>query len=157
MTQRDLSDELVEAIEAGIDADDYCAARGAGATHAKVLAAVREEEWPLPDYVRALLAGATHAECQRYCAADRRRLRAYVALLETGVSHLEVMEFLASEILEDDYLRAREAGATHAEILDAEWRIGSHQLYDYASRLEDGASHADALKACLRPTLQRPL
>ena len=36
-----IADELVEAIELGIDVDEYCAARGAGATHAEALERAR--------------------------------------------------------------------------------------------------------------------
>ena len=79
MTQRDLSDELVEAIELGIDADEYCAARGAGVSHQECLEVIQhpytleEEPYALAIFIcyrEARQLGATHAECME--VLDRR-------------------------------------------------------------------------------------
>jgi hypothetical protein len=85
-----IADELVAAIELGIDADDYCAARGAGANHQECLEAV-ERQVDLWHYAWSREYGATHAEVME--VLDRK----------AGLVH---------------YARARRSGATHAEAIE---------------------------------------
>ena len=56
-----IADELVEAIELAIDADDYCAARGTGATHAECLTVWEGQSWEFSEYKETRQAGITHA------------------------------------------------------------------------------------------------
>jgi len=54
-------DEMVEAIELGIDADEYCAARGASATHAEGMEIIACQVG-LEQYARARQLGCAHSE-----------------------------------------------------------------------------------------------
>ncbi len=138
-----IADELVEAIELGIDADNYCAARGAGATHAECLTVWKDQSRGFPYYVEARQAGATHAEVME--VLDRRaNLYHYAWASRVGATHAEVMEVLDRRVDLYDYVQARQAGATHAECMEA--LDSKASLWGYSRALYGGCTHSEALE-----------
>jgi len=83
-------DELVEAIELGIDADEYCAARGASATHAECMEVITRKA-DLGYYASARQYGATHAECMEVITR-KADLCHYSRARQRGCSHSEAVE-----------------------------------------------------------------
>ena len=112
-----IADELVEAIELGIDADEYCAARGAGATHAECLTIWKDQLCGFSEYAETRQAGITHVEATEV-VGRAANLRYYTAARQHGATHGEIIEVIDRQVNLWYYASARKSGATHAEALE---------------------------------------
>ncbi len=137
-TNDHIAEELIEAIELGIDADDYCAARGAGASHQECLEA-HCLKWDLAAYARARQHSATHAEVME--AADHQANPVDYALSrEAGITHAEAIEATGIQDGLYVYAASRKAGATHAEIMEVVYH--QTELWYYGRARRQGITHA---------------
>ena len=90
-----IADELVEAIEFGIDADHYCTARGAGATHAECLTIWKDQFREFSNYAETRQAGTTHAEAIEV-VERAANLRHYTTARQHGATHDECLGMASS-------------------------------------------------------------
>jgi hypothetical protein len=139
-------DEVLQVAASGIDLVLYARARQAGATHAEVLAAADlEYNKKITGYARARQAGATLAQVVEAITLSVQLSAAnYARLLEAGVTHAEAIDHTVVR-RPFPYRRARNLGATHAEI--AALNLNSGSLNDYIASREAGNDHQAALSA----------
>ena len=141
-------EDLISAMENGIaDLGTYARARRAGATHDEILHAHNNGyEWGLFYYADFREAGATHPE-----AIEAKGIVDYGELRNAGANHAEALYVhklaqAADSALKivDAYIRARKAGATHAEIVEAVDK--GLDLTSYSEAREVGIDHHLALQ-----------
>jgi hypothetical protein len=118
-----IESELAEALERGIDIETYLGARDAGADHCETLAVARA-------------VAATTLPTAGYTLESYTRLRRF------GVGHRDALRINRSSY-RDDYLRCRDAGATHGEAVEVMHKKVSS--WSYARRRQDGVGHRMAL------------
>ena len=135
--------QLLAAIDAEIDIEDYLAGRAAGATHDELLAA-KQSGVALDDYASARQAGATHSEIRTIAGSGRSssRLAFYGHYRNAGISHAEAMGALATHSNRKAYLDARKSGATHVETMEAD-SVG--MSFYYAVGRGEGMGHDELL------------
>lgn len=163
-----IADELIEAIELGIDSDEYCASRAAGATHAEVLQAATNR-WGLDAYARfrakgcshpeyltisqldtepewvlnAVVAGAAWDECLGVMRVDALNMHWYSKGLVAGVAHAEFCEMMDRGWFASTYAVLRQMSATHAECL----AIPVYSQDWYMMARNAGATHGEYVYA----------
>jgi hypothetical protein len=72
----------------------------------------------------------------------------FIYARDAGATHAEIIEVVDLGVGLRGYADALRDGATHAEVLDAFQR--GHYLIDYADKRENGATHEQALNATMR-------
>lgn len=124
-TSPDIADNMVEAYVAGIGIERYCELLLTGAEHEEILDAGR------------LCASAVGPN------GVKSLLRTYTVLRKSGTSHAEWVDAFNRRWPLWHYSQAREAGATHAECLEAEKK----GIMSYSVARHYGATHAECLGA----------
>lgn len=110
-----LVEQLIAAIDLGVNSDDYCTARGAGATHDECLEASADSAFPeFGYYAKFRCAGGTHQQA-REAWEQNLHLSVIISAMEDGVTFAELLD--SQNFFHDfhSYLGVRKRGISHAE------------------------------------------
>jgi hypothetical protein len=170
-SDNDFVDEMLKAVEAGVELEEYLGARDAGAS-ATEISLIHQGNLSIPTYTAPRRAGATHQETiEAFNAgmdlldyADGRSagathselfsggmmcspmlLRSYVALRATGIDHASSGRLTDLRISWDLYVEAAQAGASFNEILNAHAKRVDLHLYAIGCASSCLADHAAVL------------
>jgi hypothetical protein len=143
LTSPEFTDQLLDAVDRGVDVEDYLAGRAVGASHDEVLAAGAAGIL-LVEYARVRLTGATHSEICTVAGSggNSSRLIFYGQYRNEGITHAEALAVLATHSNRSAYLVARQAGATHLEATEADSAGVAHS---YAVGRVEGMGHSELL------------
>jgi hypothetical protein len=148
--------ELLAAIDAGIDPEDYLHARAQGLPYSEI-ATAHVQRYPLVAYADARAAGATPTQFTPFynhaAAATPNAFgphawitRYYARALRDGISHAEFYSVQCAGLDLVGYCRARRYGATRKDVSQiATAHLGS--LTTYANARYSGISHAEYKEA----------
>ena len=119
-----------------------------GTSHAQMVSAAYDHGGTLDRDERAALVprgGGVTQRAHEQITARRAGTDWYGYCYEAGATHAEVLEAEQVGVVMEYYVRCRNAGATHAEVLEAykAW----HYMGSYVRCREAGATHAEVLEA----------
>jgi hypothetical protein len=115
LTDRQIIDEILEAIDLGMNLEGYFAARSLGISH--------------QDLQEGYTAGLMLME--------------YSAAFTAGVSHQEILDIAALSLKITTYVDLRQAGGVHADIVEAHHL--DIIAYSYYSAINQGIPHQDCI------------
>jgi hypothetical protein len=144
LTSPEFTDQLLAAIEHGLDVEEYLAGRSGGVAHNELIDA-KSEGIQLPYFIAARMAGASGAEISEIVVLDEAVLGAYASFRRAGFLHGDAVEAIAIHTSVGVYFAARRFGSTHEEALDADRLCLPRGAYVVARG--EGLTHAELVSA----------
>ncbi len=150
-----LVEQLIAAIDLEINSDDYCTARGAGATHDECIEAFADLAFPeFSYYAKFRCVGGTHQQALEAMEQDLH-LSVIISAMEGGVTFAELLD--SENFFHDfhSYLGVRQRGISHSEARRLSERLKLHTgnsyflLRDYLDAVDCGVSLDEYCEALL--------
>jgi hypothetical protein len=144
--------ELLAALEEHIPLEDYLAARAMGISDDEITSAF-QVGFPIGSYATARLAGATEVELtELYTQSHTKPVLYtldhvtifYASARKHDITHAEFIESRVEDVDPGAYVTARNTGATHQEVMEAD---GEGGLATYTILRRRGLDHVDVITA----------
>jgi hypothetical protein len=153
LTDPEFMTMVLDAIDLGLDIEEYLVCRAAGVSHAELLDA-QYSGIGLVAYTAARAAGASVDEISQIGRLDGAMLYNYANCRALGLLHGEAVDALRRHTAKRDYFAGRAAGATHHETMAAD-RLGL-PTSAYAAARAEGLTHEELVGAFLAGIQRSP-